>query len=192
MLAGEWVSSNLTNLQRSILDAREDRALLCRSLAIRHSSPVVSITLRIPGPVKDSPRRRKAVRGALAAMQNVVRNAGMNCSEELFRITAAGPEALLAVHADPLVLKAKCIALEEGLPWGPVLDIDVLVMKCTGMEPLHREAVGAGPRACLACNNPAFVCMAERRHSLEDLVGAADHCLALVYAQASEQEACNA
>lgn len=193
----EPADHQLVQLQNAILEARDSRALLCRALAERHACAVISITLRIPGPVKDAPRRRKAVRKTLAALRDAVADEGA-LREAHFRVSAAGPEALLAVSADPYMLKAMCIALEDLLPWGPVMDIDVQVMKGGTVTPLHREAIGAAPRCCLACHNPAFVCIAERRHSLSDILSAAERYLLQVDADpalsaaAPVREACDA
>ncbi|MCX8013961.1 MAG: citrate lyase holo-[acyl-carrier protein] synthase [Rectinema sp.] len=173
------------------MEARESRALQCRVMAVQYSSAVICVTLRIPGPVKDSPSKRTAVLQTLSILREAIMHDRLGSIRETrFRSGAAGPEAFLAVRTDDVrALKILSIRLEEQLPWGPVLDLDLFVLNGDALTPFRREEVGASPRSCLICGNHAFFCIAERRHSLTDLVRKAESYLEQVSAGSDDREA---
>ena len=144
------------------------------------------MTLVSPGPVKDDGRRRLLMDSAEVALSQALRGAGFAVLERSRRDGCAGPEALYAVAASPLELKALAVKLEDSMSWGRLLDADVLVAPagrtdssdpsaCSLLpEPLSRFALGIPPRRCLLCGNDARTCMAERAHPTAELAAAAE------------------
>ena len=63
--------------------------------------------------------------------------------------------------------KAKEIAvnIEEGIPEGRILDIDIIVQ----IKTISRSDLGLPPRTCLLCSRPAKECARDRSHSYEEL-----------------------
>ena len=140
-----------------MLLARDRRALRQAALLSRYGRPVISFTMNIAGPVKDSPLIRYAFRSGLRQLEALP--CAQLCRETIFEPT--GPEALLVYETqDARLLKAFCIRLESEGEAGRLFDLDVL--DANG-EKLSRET----GRTCLVCGGPVSVCSRSRAHGLE-------------------------
>ena len=140
-----------------MLLARDQRALRQAALLSRYGRPVISFTMNIAGPVKDSPLIRYAFRSGLRQLEALP--CAQLCREVIFEPT--GPEALLVYETqDARLLKAFCIRLESEGEAGRLFDLDVL--DANG-EKLSRET----GRTCLVCGGPVSVCSRSRAHGLE-------------------------
>ena len=140
-----------------MLLARDRRASRQAALLSRYGRPVISFTMNIAGPVKDSPLIRYAFRSGLRQLEALP--CAQLCREVIFEPT--GPEALLVYETqDARLLKAFCIRLESEGEAGRLFDLDVL--NANG-EKLSRET----GRTCLVCGGPVSVCSRSRAHGLE-------------------------
>ena len=140
-----------------MLLARDRRASRQAALLSRYGRPVISFTMNIAGPVKDSPLIRYAFRSGLRQLEALP--CAQLCREAIFEPT--GPEALLVYETqDARLLKAFCIRLESEGEAGRLFDLDVL--DANG-EKLSRET----GRTCLVCGGPVSVCSRSRAHGLE-------------------------
>lgn len=140
-----------------MLLARDRRASRQAALLSRYGCPVISFTMNIAGPVKDSPLIRYAFRSGLRQLEALP--CAQLCREVIFEPT--GPEALLVYETqDARLLKAFCIRLESEGEAGRLFDLDV--MDANG-EKLSRET----GRTCLVCGGPVSVCSRSRAHGLE-------------------------
>ena len=140
-----------------MLLARDRRALRQAALLSRYGRPVISFTMNIAGPVKDSPLIRYAFRSGLRQLEALP--CAQLCRVVIFEPT--GPEALLVYETqDARLLKAFCIRLESEGEAGRLFDLDVL--DANG-EKLSRET----GRTCLVCGGPVSVCSRSRAHGLE-------------------------
>ena len=140
-----------------MLLARDRRASRQAALLSRYGRPVISFTMNIAGPVKDSPLIRYAFRSGLRQLEALP--CAQLCREVIFEPT--GPEALLVYETqDARLLKAFCIRLESEGEAGRLFDLDVL--DANG-EKLSREM----GRTCLVCGGPVSVCSRSRAHGLE-------------------------
>lgn len=140
-----------------MLLARDRRASRQAALLARYGRPVISFTMNIAGPVKDSPLIRYAFRSGLRQLEALP--CAQLCREAIFEPT--GPEALLVYETqDARLLKAFCIRLESEGEAGRLFDLDVL--DANG-EKLSRET----GRTCLVCGGPVSVCSRSRAHGLE-------------------------
>ena len=162
-----------------LLRAREERAARQAALLARHGRPLLSATLVMPGPVKDGPRLRALMDRSEGALAAATARAGYAILERERIDGPTGPELFLAVDCAALELKRLAVSVEEGEPWGRLLDADVV----SGLSgevgdasalPVHvrREEVGCAPRRCLACGEDAAACMAARRHAAAELAAA--------------------
>lgn len=143
-----------------ILEAREARVLRQRCLLERYHSTLISFTMNIPGPVKNSPLIRRAFR--------------FGCRELECRLTGilhreltdapTGCEALYAVEGDADTLKALCVAIEEETPLGRLFDMDVLDGKGG-----KRSRETDSSRGCIVCGAPGRGCASRRLHSVPEL-----------------------
>ena len=140
-----------------MLLARDRRASRQAALLSRYGRPVISFTMNIAGPVKDSPLIRYAFRSGLRQLEALP--CAQLCREVIFEPT--GPEALLVYETqDARLLKAFCIRLESEGEAGRLFDLDVL--DANG-EKLSRET----GRTCLVCGGPVSVCSRSRAHGME-------------------------
>ena len=140
-----------------MLLARDRRASRQAALLARYGCPVISFTMNIAGPVKDSPLIRYAFRSGLRQLEALP--CAQLCREVIFEPT--GPEALLVYETqDARLLKAFCMRLESEGEAGRLFDLDVL--DANG-EKLSRET----GRTCLVCGGPVSVCSRSRAHGLE-------------------------
>ena len=145
-----------------MLEARERRASRQRDLSGRYGLPLVSFTMNIAGPVKDSPliRRGAAVGDSLLRAQLKRVGAELVSYEKIDAPT--GPEALYVVDMDPQDLKRLTVGLEDHTDLGRLFDMDVIA-------PSGEKLDRAVPRRCLICGGPAWDCARSRVHTVEEL-----------------------
>lgn len=146
-----------------LLAAKEARQARQQRLRDQYKAPIVSMTINMPGPEKDSPVLRRLCDYAAAALQAMVPVLTM---ERLNLPT--GPEALLAVSHDAAGLKQICINLEEQYAFSRLLDMDVFAADGSQLSRQQQQK----SRLCLLCGQPAVICMRERKHSYHELQAA--------------------
>ena len=152
-----------------MLEAREERVRRQDALRKKYSVPVVSFTLNIAGPVKDSPLIRRAFRWGQEQLEAGLTAAKLPVLERAERLAHTGCEALYAVGGTAKEVKALCVSIEDGSPLGRLFDMDVLA---PDGRKLGREEGGGGPRNCIVCGAPGKGCASRRVHSVEELQGA--------------------
>lgn len=152
---------DLEELRRRLLEARDTRAALLASRRVRPSATVF-LSLNVPGPDKNAPRLDRVFAWARAAVRREWPAAPL-----LFEgRDALGPYAAFGVPAAAAAVKGACVRLEESLPFGRLLDLDVFTGDAT---PVGRASLGQPPRRCLVCEAPAVDCMREHRHPPDEL-----------------------
>jgi holo-ACP synthase CitX len=168
-----------------LLDARDRRsALIAGWCASRTGAsppgPVVFASLAIPGAEKAPPGAGLALAAGVEAFRHGL---GPGRLAELDRDSdALGPWAALEVDVAPDEAKRFAILVEETLPYGRLLDLDVYG---DGGAPLDRAALGLPQRACLACDAPARECIRAGRHGAAVLAARVDTLLAPLAPEAS-------
>lgn len=147
----------------NILQAKDRRASLQRTLSLRYTQPVVVLKLNIPGPIKDSPILRQVLKEAATYFQSFFKETIL-LEEWLWQ--SAGSEYYAVVAADAKSIKVKTVHIEENHPLGRLMDFDLILPDGSS---LSREALGHPQRQCLICHEAAFVCGRSRAHGLEVL-----------------------
>jgi len=165
-----------------LLAARERRAALQAALIGRHKVPLVSLTIVMPGPVKDNDWARRALCEASLSFDTLCKRKKWPVMSHQLRSLRSGPEALYAVDADAAALKASTIELEDRHPIGRLWDFDVID---AGGSSLSRTALGLGHRRCLVCDRSARECGRARRHPLALLLSAIGNMMDEQHAAAS-------
>ena len=170
-----------------LLDARENRVRHQKELLNAYPGAVlVSMTLNIPGPVKDSLRYRKALEAGIHRLKAMLAGrCDSECSctilQEEFRPLATGPEAYLVVRSSAanssadseklaLDIKKAAVSVEEGSDLGRLFDLDVLIPDETFPQSISRSRLGAAPRRCLLCEEDAKACARSRAHTMDQLL----------------------
>ena len=148
-----------------MLEARERRASRQRALLAQYALPLVSFSMNIAGPVKNSPLIRRGFRlGERALKEHLALSGGAILHEEATD-AVTGCEGLYAVDMDPVALKKLTCAMEEHSPLGRLFDMDVIT-------PEGRKLERGAPRRCLICDRNASECARSRAHTVEELQAA--------------------
>lgn len=151
-----------------MLEAREARAGRQRELLEEHRYPLVSFTLNIAGPMKNSPVLRRAFREGLERLEAALAAQGLRSlhQEEVNR--PAGCEALWVVDGPARTVKELCAQIEDWDPLGRLFDLDVLDPEGGKWD---REELGLPPRPCLVCGKAGKGCASRRLHPVEEIQG---------------------
>jgi holo-ACP synthase/triphosphoribosyl-dephospho-CoA synthase len=154
-LAGEVELSQM-------LAARDYRVERQRALLEQYRLPLVSFTMNIAGPVKNSPSIRRGFLLGKKLLLGQLRRVKTEpvYSEEINADT--GCEGLYVVDMPPEALKSLCCALEEQTGLGRLFDLDVLTPEGNKLDRPHG-------RVCLLCGRPAKDCARSRTHSVPEL-----------------------
>ena len=147
---------------QEMLDARERRAEAQRRLLERQARPLISFTMNIPGPVKNSPTIRRAFDEGLRMLDAALGEAGVACVSRQITHADTGNEYLCAAEAPAGTVKELCMRIEEESPMGRLFDLDVIGRN--GEKLARREE-----RRCLVCGAAGRSCASRRLHSLEEL-----------------------
>ena len=164
-----------------LLNSRENRVNHQKELLEQFTGhTLVSITLNIPGPVKDRPEYRRALETGIHRLKTMLNSEAI--LHEEFRPLITGPEGYLVVNGDPMAIKKAAAAAEEADALGRLFDMDVLVIgdaavpdekghySLTDIRSISRDQLGAGPRKCLLCGENAKACARSRAHSMDGLL----------------------
>ena len=169
-----------------VLEAREARVRAQDGLRERYGLPVISFTLNIAGPVKDSPLIRRAFRAGQEELEAGLRAAKLEILWQGENLAHTGCEALYAVDGTAREIKTACVSIEDGSPLGRLFDMDVLD---TDGRRLDREEVGGGPRSCIVCGAAGRGCASRRAHTVEELQSATRRILEEHFAAADRARA---
>jgi holo-ACP synthase CitX len=128
----------------------------------RYKMPLISYTLNIPGPCKQSAYfdRVHEIGLHMLLLALPVVNYNKLC-------LPTGSEALLACAKDARRLKMLTVSFEQHHPLGRLFDMDVLD---GDGEHLSRRDLGLPPRQCLLCREDAAVCARNQTHSITVLL----------------------
>jgi len=139
-----------------VLAAKEDRYRRQQLFREKYGTPMISITINMPGAVKDAPILRRL---RDYAVQEIRKRFNVIGEEQVNLLT--GPGALVAIDGDGWIIKKNAVAIEEFYPFARLLDIDVFTRDG---HLLSRQDQGQG-RGCFVCGGETIVCMRERRHT---------------------------
>lgn len=148
-----------------MLDARDRRAQAQRQLLEAYGLPLLSFTMNIPGPVKDSPLIRRGFAEGLRRLDGALSAAGIETRSRHVVHAVTGSESLCAVQAEAPTLKAICTGIEDASPMGRLFDMDVI-------GPEGQKLARGEERRCLVCGAAGRGCASRRLHSLEELSAA--------------------
>lgn len=164
-----------------MLRAREDRVRRQEAMLRRYGGPLISFSMNMPGPVKDSPLLRRAFRAGRAQLEAGLRAWSLPVLAQEERLASTGCEGLYAAAGPAEKVKELCVSIEEGSPLGRLWDMDVL---SPGGSRLAREAVGGRPRGCMVCGKAGRGCASRRLHAVSELQEAARRILTSHFAAA--------
>ncbi len=163
----------------ALLEGREARRDLQKELLGEHAW-VLQICLNLPGLPKHLSGDFECLGMAEKALLRSL--PPLAAASRRFCDNGAG-KALLFGGSRPSSREVKkaCIALEEELSWGRLLDLDVI----SSEGGLSRSELGLPPRQCLLCREEAKICARRGSHGFEELRLRAEELLALALTGAS-------
>ena len=148
-----------------ILFSRESRQQRQRTWSADYQITVVSLTMVIPGEIKDSALSRRAFNQAWSDVNQLCNHQGWPIqASEIFNLPT-GAEGLLAIRQSAEAVKRACVVLEQNSPLGRLWDIDVIGEH--GI--ISRQMIGMSPRKCFICELDARICARQRTHSIQAL-----------------------
>ncbi|RAI42400.1 citrate lyase holo-[acyl-carrier protein] synthase [Rhodoplanes roseus] len=135
----------------------------------RPGAAVVTVSVVMPGPVKDCGLSRRTAAAARESLDALFAARGWDATTTGVETGPTGPEAVIAVAAEAQALKQALVTLEETHPLGRLWDLDVAAPDGRAVS---RRDLGLPPRRCLVCDAPAHACARSRAHPLDALLAA--------------------
>lgn len=151
-----------------LLNAKEVRyGIQKQLLESQESAVLLSMTMNVPGPVKTSLPLTKVFEGLIQTVEENL--ADLPHLHYLYRKEATGLEYYALVDTSAPLLKERLIMIEEKLPLGRLLDLDVLWLAEEQLYSISRQELGFPPRSCFVCGEDAKICGRSRKHPLGEV-----------------------
>ena len=150
-----WSQVNLTEM----LEARDRRVEIQQRMLDKWGSPLLCLTMNIPGPVKRTP----AIRWLFEVGRQRILQWNFSLLEEYVSDNTTGCEVCYALKAEAEAVKEKAVALEDAFPAARLYDLDVLNSR-------GQKLSRASQRRCLVCEKPAAECARSRAHGLDNVL----------------------
>ena len=149
---------------KELLDSRENRVWHQQELLDKYSGILVSVTLNIPGPIKDKPEYQKVMEWGMEALLAAF---GVNAIYSETRFLKTGAEGYICLNGlEKAEAKYLAVIIESMSPKARLLDVDV--MDKDGA--VSRGELGLDARKCLICDEDAKACARSQKHSMEELL----------------------
>ena len=149
-----------------MLFAREHRVQRQQTLLTAFPHPLISFTMNIAGPEKDSPLIRRGFQEGCRLLDAALSQNRLEVLHRELVYADTGCEGYYAVAGEASRVKALCAAIENSCPLGRLFDMDVLTPQG---EQLRRNAEEADRRQCIVCGAPGRGCASRRVHTVEQL-----------------------
>ena len=149
-----------------VLAAREKRWEKRLALVTSRKSCLVTITLCLPVAYRTQVAYEALFHDLCDQFQKILMTNGIRISHEGFMTGEDGPACFLTTDTEASQVKQVCVAAEDSMPGGRMLDIDVMDREG---NPIGRSELGLPPRKCFICEEPAAVCVSRKRHSKDEL-----------------------
>lgn len=153
---------------QEILRGKEERVLKQQEFLSCFGSSLISLSINIPGAIKLSCESLVIYEEALEAIHSL----NLTILHTFQKINITGAEAIFAIQSDATSLKMLTCKIESTHPLGRFMDIDVLDFQGNIVS---RKALGHTRRKCYLCDNDAFICGREQKHSIKELQTSISH-----------------
>ena len=147
-----------------MLAARDTRRE--RIMASLDRAPLVSFTMNIAGPMKNSPLIRRSFWEGRDMLAKAFSAHGISFSFLNITDSSTGCEALLAAEGSTSDIKRICTAIEDSCALGRLFDMDVIAGNGKNLD---RSDLGLPERSCMVCGAPGRGCAARRIHTVDEL-----------------------
>ncbi|WP_176700218.1 MULTISPECIES: citrate lyase holo-[acyl-carrier protein] synthase [unclassified Gilliamella] len=160
------------NLEQMLL-AKEKRVENQKQAMICYKHPIISLSLVIPGAIKNSSGARYLFDEAIKTLHHCFLQNDIAIINEDHYHYITGSEAIIAIKCSANVLKKYCIDIENNHPLGRLWDIDVIDI--VTQKSLSRSQFDNQPRQCLVCHKTAKLCGRAKRHSIDEIFTAIEN-----------------
>ena len=147
------------NWLNKVLENKEQRQAKQWELLEKFNSPILSLSINIPGAKKDSEDAKYIYEIALQQIANLQ----LKEYQKILTCKDTGYEALFCFNIDAKELKILTCKIEENHPLGRFMDMDVID---TNKQILSRK----NPRKCYLCEENAKKCARSQKHSIQELL----------------------
>lgn len=145
-------------------EAREYRKKIQEELIEKNKLPLISFTLNIPGPKKNSTLYRDIHLEGITAIKTAFPT---GIVDQKLRDVPTGCEAYFSLKYPATEIKKKVINIEDNHKLGRIFDIDVFDVN---QYLISRRDLNCSSRKCLICSEEAALCSRSRKHSVEELI----------------------
>lgn len=172
-------NDNLNSILKNILLAKENRVARQKQLLKSYKGTLVSFTINIPGPIKNSRKFTQIHEIGMRAFTSEMNKGKVVVINQELVEGVAGPTGFFNVDASPLNIKQIAVSIEETHPLGRLFDFDVLDQEGNAIS---RDFLNLKERCCLICNDTAAtICRRNQSHSLDELLRKIDVMLEAYY-----------
>ncbi|ENM5816094.1 citrate lyase holo-[acyl-carrier protein] synthase [Vibrio mimicus] len=134
----------------------------------RHSLPLVSFTVNMPGALKLNAASQTVMDAGIRAIQELCQQTGWPQVACQLLVEKTGPEAFLVIQAPSAsMLKKAMMKIEREHPLGRLMDLDVIDVDG---HIISRQGAQLPRRRCLLCERDAVICARSRHHGVEALL----------------------
>ncbi|XKM14375.1 citrate lyase holo-[acyl-carrier protein] synthase [Orbaceae bacterium ac157xtp] len=151
-----------------MLLAKEQRVKRQQEAIKEYQSPIISLTLVIPGAIKKSSGTAFLFKQAIDAIHCHFSNHNIKIINEQYDESITGYEAIIVVDCEQNKLKEHCICIEESCDLARLWDIDVISPET--QKSLSRTQFTHQPRLCLICQENAKFCSRSKRHTTDEIL----------------------
>lgn len=148
-----------------MLAARDQRVARQKELLTTYpQTSLISVTLRIPGPIKTGTQIHGVFKQLLADLLTQFKaTLVFHEAQQL----ATGDLAFLVVTQPPRQLKQQLLRYEQQHRFCLLCDFDVVYLAAGQLQQVSRRELGVAPRRCLVCGGDAKVCSRTRKHGIK-------------------------
>lgn len=157
-------------LRNEILLVREERESRRSRTAINLNQTLIQLTLNLPGPDKAPSGSGELFHWGVQQILATMASAEIDTEGH----DVLGPWALIVTSENATRIKQQAIVLENSIPAGRLLDIDVYSQD--GVQ-VSRRDIESPSRPCLICENSAVDCIRNQTHNPAQLRASIDELL---------------
>src|SRR5574344_875396 len=154
---------------KDILEMKDRRVLLQRQMLKEHENSLISFSVMMAGPVKQNEMSRFLFSEGLKEIRKMLDQRNVKISKEHIEQSPGGDTALISCDIDSMKLKKLCMELEQDIPFGRLLDIDVISSEG---NTITRAMANKESRCCIVCGKNGSGCARSRAHGVNELLDA--------------------
>ena len=149
-----------------VLEARELRWKMRKMLVKRECCTLITITLCVPVVFRTDEEFWTIFQKLCKRFYEFLDSCDYKANIQSYIRGNDGPAVFITINAEADMVKRLCVKAENTIPFGRILDIDV--MDYEG-KPIGRNDLSLPPRKCFICDNPAVLCVSRKLHTSEEI-----------------------